>query len=1838
MLILLLAATPPKALGYFLGDTKAVLTGCENRWTLQDWVTMPQIFQMTVCVDIRVVVPGAWVAFSYSSVHAPKPELGLEGDNDALYGWLLRVRHRFPHRLSPINWHRVCLRRDEQRNSFSLEVDGELIAESTVIAKAIPSLSSLRLGCRSSKRHRGVTPGTIELYMFRMWDDVGYHGFCEDGSVIGWNARYWGISSLKARQKDPYLLCEVPSTTSTSSPVIATPFTHTSTQTSVVTGSSFVNCNVSPLCSNKNAYYWMSITVEAPEGDKTEQDIYKLVSNAFGCPVTGLEDFCQNDGQLQIAEVNCKAKSNIRNTTCYVLLQLSQAVSACELQLAGVSALQQAGDEEVQGRITGEVERVGRDLCEDVLPSSGGFMRCTSTSSLDDICQADKSSKLTCSIIEPDSDPVSQSKAGSCRSQFYATRININSSVVNIKVLRLMLSIPSITRTCNQTSGSMCQDIKKYYKGAHLECHGTQQRLYSCMVILEMSGPVDGCFLSNIVQDVIAGMDIVTNERPLTRIMVCGDPGLTLRTLLMSNLTWVDSDLQASDLCQPDPTLLKCEQNETLAVLLTDSCTPESTTTKQSTPAPTTTTNNTITTTPGTSPPSVTNTTGQSKTTATSTTVVSLTNVSQVAGQSEMTTPLTTINSTQTSTTPALETSSQSITWAGSDSKIVQNTTSSANTTLLTTTEMTKLQNTSTTTGFKTLSPENSTLPSTTAALIVSTVTPSPNGTTINNVTTVSTVTPSPNGTTINNVTTVSTVTPSPNGTTINNVTTVSTVTPSPSGTTINNVTTVSTVTPSPNGTTINNVTTVSTVTPSQSGTTINNVTTVSTVTPSPNGTTINNVTTVSTVTPSPNGTTINNVTTASTVTPSPNGTTINNVTTASTVAPSLNGTTINNVTTAGKNLQNSTVTTSNTTFSTFTPPPNLTMAHNVTEETNNHTTASNSNTTEHNVTVANNTVNLGNGSFTTLNATISTFTASPNVTVDNNVTTATINYTTPENVTAFQNQTVSHNETTGEIQQNTTSSYTNMTTSTTEGQDNTTLNNATTTTTPVVNTTRPSVAPLNNQTGNNTTMSVTNNITATDEADTNSTAATTTVSAVINQNETTGISVNVSSTTSRLTTVISATTNAPGVNVTTTASTTSTTTTTATTTTDGVPVAQIDNATTKVTTTSSTTTVQTTTLSSTTTTATPGVSKTTSATTVGPSQSQEEQAEQLLNQTQNASQLDSSEVEQVVGQLERLLEGPSVSQSVGQKAIEIVSNIMGGNPEALAASANRLSLLVDDLGQKLVVSGNRAVLGAVLSSDLLVLAVSTVDGTNFPATSVNIFNTNDVQLSTRRRSRSKRSDSVLGSVFLPSSLTSGLSPEEQQQASRVQFTFYTTSTLFQDTTLNNQTIVSPVLGSSIANLSISNLTENIQFTIRNIDPINHSASCVYWDYSLYDGGGGWRSDGCFVVNTTAEETICSCNHLTSFAILLDLSREGLIDRQHAQILTFITYIGCGISAIFLAVTLLTYLSFEKLLRDIPAKILVQLCMSLLFLNLVFLLDGWLALYPAVGLCISTAFFLHYFLLTSFTWAGLEALHMYLSVVQVFTPYLSRYMLKFSLMGWGLPLIVVIIVISVDKDNYGLVTYGRFNDGTTDDFCWLRNDIAFYVGVVAYFLLIFTLCLIVFIMVMVQLARIKKQNPQNQSPNRGVMTDLRSIAGLIVLLGLTWGFALFAWGPLYLPFVYLFSIFNSLQGFLIFVFHCAVKENVRKQWRTYLCCGKLRLAENSEWSRTATANKRNMSLATASSSAPQLTSRSSSVTSDSTNSSGSVFADSGISDGSNSDVVLNEIHRRNLSLRADQDL
>lgn len=81
----------------------------------------------------------------------------------------------------------------------------------------------------------------------------------------------------------------------------------------------------------------------------------------------------------------------------------------------------------------------------------------------------------------------------------------------------------------------------------------------------------------------------------------------------------------------------------------------------------------------------------------------------------------------------------------------------------------------------------------------------------------------------------------------------------------------------------------------------------------------------------------------------------------------------------------------------------------------------------------------------------------------------------------------------------------------------------------------------------------------------------------------------------------------------------------------------------------------------------------------------------------------------------------------------------------------------------------------------------------------------------------------------------------------------------------------------------------------------------------------------------------------------------------------------------------------------------MNLSTALLFLNLLFLLDGWITSFHVNGLCTAIAALLHFFLLATFTWMGLEAIHMYIALVKVFNTYIRRYILKFCILGWGKP-------------------------------------------------------------------------------------------------------------------------------------------------------------------------------------------------------------------------------------------
>ena len=65
---------------------------------------------------------------------------------------------------------------------------------------------------------------------------------------------------------------------------------------------------------------------------------------------------------------------------------------------------------------------------------------------------------------------------------------------------------------------------------------------------------------------------------------------------------------------------------------------------------------------------------------------------------------------------------------------------------------------------------------------------------------------------------------------------------------------------------------------------------------------------------------------------------------------------------------------------------------------------------------------------------------------------------------------------------------------------------------------------------------------------------------------------------------------------------------------------------------------------------------------------------------------------------------------------------------------------------------------------------------------------------------------------------------------------------------------------------------------------------------------------------------------------------------------------------------------------------------------------------------------------------------------------------------------------------------------------------------------------------------------------------LISITGVMFLFGLTWLFGAFTVADASLAFQILFVVFNSLQGFFIFLFFCVFSKDARELWIETLSC------------------------------------------------------------------------------------
>ena len=117
---------------------------------------------------------------------------------------------------------------------------------------------------------------------------------------------------------------------------------------------------------------------------------------------------------------------------------------------------------------------------------------------------------------------------------------------------------------------------------------------------------------------------------------------------------------------------------------------------------------------------------------------------------------------------------------------------------------------------------------------------------------------------------------------------------------------------------------------------------------------------------------------------------------------------------------------------------------------------------------------------------------------------------------------------------------------------------------------------------------------------------------------------------------------------------------------------------------------------------------------------------------------------------------------------------------------------------------------------------------------------------------------------------------------------------------------------------------------------------------------------------------------------------------------------------------------------------------------------------------------------------------------------------------------------------------------------------AFYIAVVFPVAIILFANTVTLIMVMYNLyqhdqkkARKLCDGDENKKPMIDpamVISQARIAFACNVLLGITWIFALLAVGKATIYFQWLFCVFNSLQGFFIFVFYTLRNQDVKKAW------------------------------------------------------------------------------------------
>ncbi|XP_026159236.1 CD97 antigen [Mastacembelus armatus] len=344
--------------------------------------------------------------------------------------------------------------------------------------------------------------------------------------------------------------------------------------------------------------------------------------------------------------------------------------------------------------------------------------------------------------------------------------------------------------------------------------------------------------------------------------------------------------------------------------------------------------------------------------------------------------------------------------------------------------------------------------------------------------------------------------------------------------------------------------------------------------------------------------------------------------------------------------------------------------------------------------------------------------------------------------------------------------------------------------------------------------------------------------------------------------------------------------------------------------------------------------------------------------------------------------------------------------------------------------------------------------------------------------------------------------------------------------------IFSRVVSVVVSNLYTQNLSRSVNITLRHLQDKEESPElnyiCTYWSEQ-----GTWSTDGCHQQRSNASHTVCTCDHLSSFAVLM-----ALYPMEHTYGLLLVTRIGLIISLLCLVLCILTF-KFCRSIQGTRTTIHLHLCICLFMADLIFLVG--ISQTKPVGGCRFVAAMLHFFFLGLFSWMLLEGVQLYRMVVLVFNATIRP--LYLFITGYGMPLVIVIISAIIRPLGYG-----------TDEHCWLSLKdglIWSFFGPVCFIIFLNVFFFIITVWKLAQ--KFASLNPDLSKLHKIRAFTVTAIAQMCIL-GLMWVFGAFLFEEGTTVMAYIFTFLNSLQGALVFIMHCLLSKQVREEYAHFLSC------------------------------------------------------------------------------------